>query len=186
MRQQIQKFGRALSGMVMPNIGAFIAWGFVTALFIPSGWWPQHPDGTPGRPDADLPAAVADRLYGRAQRRRRTRRGNRGHCRHGRHRRQRYPDVHRSHGHGPAGRVYDPVVRQTYAGTHKGGLRDAREQFLDRHPRYAAGHTGLLGHRRCGDGADAAGQQRRGGRDPPRTAAARVASGRAVQGAVPQ
>ena len=27
--------------MVMPNIGAFIAWGFVTALFIPSGWWPN-------------------------------------------------------------------------------------------------------------------------------------------------
>ena len=25
----------------MPNIGAFIAWGFVTALFIPSGWWPN-------------------------------------------------------------------------------------------------------------------------------------------------
>ena len=95
----------------------------------PLGMVAQHPDGTPGRPDADLPAAVADRLYGRAQRRRRTRRGNRGHCRHGRHRRQRYPDVHRSHGHGPAGRVYDPVVRQTYAGTHKGGLRDAREQF---------------------------------------------------------
>lgn len=41
MRQQIQKFGRALSGMVMPNIGAFIAWGFITALFIPSGWWPN-------------------------------------------------------------------------------------------------------------------------------------------------
>ena len=41
MRQQIQKFGRALSSMVMPNIGAFIAWGFVTALFIPSGWWPN-------------------------------------------------------------------------------------------------------------------------------------------------
>lgn len=41
MRQQIQKFGRALSGMVMPNIGAFIAWGFITALFIPEGWWPN-------------------------------------------------------------------------------------------------------------------------------------------------
>lgn len=40
MRQQIQKFGRALSGMVMPNIGAFIAWGFVTALFIPSDGGP--------------------------------------------------------------------------------------------------------------------------------------------------
>lgn len=42
MRQQIQQFGRTLSGMVMPNIGAFIAWGFITALFIPSGWWPDE------------------------------------------------------------------------------------------------------------------------------------------------
>lgn len=41
MRQQIQQFGRTLSGMVMPNIGAFIAWGFITALFIPEGWWPK-------------------------------------------------------------------------------------------------------------------------------------------------
>lgn len=28
--------------MVMPNIGAFIAWGFITALFIPTGWWPSQ------------------------------------------------------------------------------------------------------------------------------------------------
>ncbi|GAB6099912.1 PTS mannitol transporter subunit IICB [Halanaerocella petrolearia] len=42
MRQRIQKFGRFLSGMVMPNIGAFIAWGFITALFIPSGWLPNE------------------------------------------------------------------------------------------------------------------------------------------------
>ena len=41
MRQQIQKFGRALSGMVMPNIGALSRGEFVTALFIPSGWWPN-------------------------------------------------------------------------------------------------------------------------------------------------
>lgn len=26
----------------MPNIGAFIAWGFITALFIPTGWWPNE------------------------------------------------------------------------------------------------------------------------------------------------
>ena len=31
---KIQNFGRFLSNMVMPNIGAFIAWGFITALFI--------------------------------------------------------------------------------------------------------------------------------------------------------
>jgi PTS system mannitol-specific IIC component len=42
MRQRIQKFGRFLSGMVMPNIGAFIAWGFITALFIPTGWLPNE------------------------------------------------------------------------------------------------------------------------------------------------
>ena len=39
--QNIQKFGRFLSGMVMPNIGAFIAWGFLTALFVPNGWLPD-------------------------------------------------------------------------------------------------------------------------------------------------
>ena len=41
-REQIQKFGRFLSGMVMPNIGAFIAWGLITALFIPTGWIPNE------------------------------------------------------------------------------------------------------------------------------------------------
>ena len=42
MREKIQKFGRALSAMVMPNIGAFIAWGLLTAIFIPGGWWPNE------------------------------------------------------------------------------------------------------------------------------------------------
>jgi PTS system mannitol-specific IIC component len=37
----VQKFGRFLSGMVMPNIGAFIAWGLLTALFIDTGWVPN-------------------------------------------------------------------------------------------------------------------------------------------------
>ncbi|MFT4007946.1 MAG: PTS transporter subunit EIIC, partial [Lacrimispora sp.] len=37
----IQVFGRALSGMVMPNIGAFIAWGLITAFFIDTGWVPN-------------------------------------------------------------------------------------------------------------------------------------------------
>lgn len=40
-QENIQKFGRFLSGMVMPNIGAFIAWGLITALFIPTGWTPN-------------------------------------------------------------------------------------------------------------------------------------------------
>lgn len=42
MKAKIQSFGRFLSGMVMPNIGAFIAWGLITALFIPSGWLPNE------------------------------------------------------------------------------------------------------------------------------------------------
>ncbi len=42
MKAKIQSFGRFLSGMVMPNIGAFIAWGFITALFISSGWIPNE------------------------------------------------------------------------------------------------------------------------------------------------
>jgi mannitol PTS system EIICBA or EIICB component len=37
-RVRVQKFGTFLSGMVMPNIAAFIAWGLITALFIPTGW----------------------------------------------------------------------------------------------------------------------------------------------------
>ncbi|MGF1888503.1 PTS mannitol transporter subunit IICBA [Photobacterium profundum] len=39
---KVQNFGRFLSNMVMPNIGAFIAWGFITALFIPTGWFPNE------------------------------------------------------------------------------------------------------------------------------------------------
>ncbi|MGI0116336.1 PTS mannitol transporter subunit IICB [Zooshikella sp. RANM57] len=38
----VQTTGRFLSGMVMPNIGAFIAWGLITALFIPTGWLPNE------------------------------------------------------------------------------------------------------------------------------------------------
>lgn len=45
-QQNIQKFGRFLSGMVMPNIGAFIAWGLITAFFIPTGWMPNESLGT--------------------------------------------------------------------------------------------------------------------------------------------
>lgn len=41
-QEQVQKFGRFLSGMVMPNIGAFITWGLITALFIPTGWLPNE------------------------------------------------------------------------------------------------------------------------------------------------
>ncbi len=42
MKEKVQVFGRVLSGMVMPNIGAFIAWGVITALFISTGWIPNE------------------------------------------------------------------------------------------------------------------------------------------------
>ncbi|MCR5291110.1 MAG: PTS mannitol transporter subunit IICB [Treponema sp.] len=41
-RVKIQQFGRFMSGMVMPNLGAFIAWGLITALFIATGWVPNE------------------------------------------------------------------------------------------------------------------------------------------------
>jgi len=41
-QSKVQSFGRFLSGMVMPNIGAFIAWGLITAFFIPTGWVPNE------------------------------------------------------------------------------------------------------------------------------------------------
>ena len=42
MKEKVQVFGRFLSGMVMPNIGAFIAWGIIAALFIDTGWLPNE------------------------------------------------------------------------------------------------------------------------------------------------
>ncbi len=41
IRARVQKFGGYLAGMIMPNIGAFIAWGLITMLFIPTGWIPN-------------------------------------------------------------------------------------------------------------------------------------------------
>lgn len=42
VKVKIQKFGNFLSSMVLPNIGAFIAWGLITALFIPDGLIPNE------------------------------------------------------------------------------------------------------------------------------------------------
>ncbi len=50
-RVRVQKFGTFLSGMIMPNIGAFIAWGLVTALFIEKGWLPVPQLGGYGETD---------------------------------------------------------------------------------------------------------------------------------------
>ena len=42
MKSKVQKFGKFLSGMVMPNIGALIAFGFLAAFFIETGWMPNE------------------------------------------------------------------------------------------------------------------------------------------------
>lgn len=42
MRERLQQFGGFLAGMVIPNMGAFIAWGILTAFFIPTGWVPSE------------------------------------------------------------------------------------------------------------------------------------------------
>jgi PTS system mannitol-specific IIC component len=41
VRNNLQRFGGQMAAMVLPNIGAFIAWGLITALFIPTGWTPN-------------------------------------------------------------------------------------------------------------------------------------------------
>jgi PTS system mannitol-specific IIC component len=51
----VQKFGTFLSGMIMPNIAAFIAWGFITALFIEKGPFPVGGIGGFGLDDAGQP-----------------------------------------------------------------------------------------------------------------------------------
>jgi PTS system mannitol-specific IIC component len=45
MRERLQQFGGFLAGMIIPNMGAFIAWGLITALFIPTGWIPNETFG---------------------------------------------------------------------------------------------------------------------------------------------
>lgn len=41
LKVRVQKLGTTLSNMVMPNIGAFIAWGILATLFIETGWFPN-------------------------------------------------------------------------------------------------------------------------------------------------
>ena len=42
MREKLQQFGGFMAGMVIPNIGAILAWGLITTLFIPVGWLPNE------------------------------------------------------------------------------------------------------------------------------------------------
>src|SRR5256885_10564736 len=42
MQERVQRFGGNLAAMVIPNIGAFMGWGLITAFFIPTGWTPNE------------------------------------------------------------------------------------------------------------------------------------------------
>src|SRR3989442_7898390 len=42
MQERMQRWGGFMAGMVIPNMGAFIAWGLITAFFIPTGWTPNE------------------------------------------------------------------------------------------------------------------------------------------------
>src|SRR4030095_8927964 len=70
VRVHIQKFGTFLSNMIMPNIAAIIAWGLLTAFFIPVGWTPNEKIATADGPGIFhvLPVLTAStggrRVYG--------------------------------------------------------------------------------------------------------------------------
>jgi mannitol PTS system EIICBA or EIICB component len=57
-RVAVQKFGTFLSGMIMPNIAAFIAWGFITALFIEKGPFPIEGIGGFGKDASGAPITL--------------------------------------------------------------------------------------------------------------------------------
>lgn len=42
LKVKIQRYGSFLSAMMMPSIPAFIGWGILAALFIPTGWFPNE------------------------------------------------------------------------------------------------------------------------------------------------
>src|SRR5699024_8796943 len=50
VKAKVQQLGSNLSSMVMPNIGAFIAWGVITMLFIPDGFLPNEQLATMNSP----------------------------------------------------------------------------------------------------------------------------------------
>src|SRR5215213_3884314 len=58
VRIAVQKFGTFLSGMIMPNIAAFIAWGFITALFIEKGPFPIEGIGGFGKDASGAPITL--------------------------------------------------------------------------------------------------------------------------------
>jgi PTS system mannitol-specific IIC component len=41
VQERVQRYGGYLAAMVLPNIGAILAWGLITAFVIPTGWTPN-------------------------------------------------------------------------------------------------------------------------------------------------
>ena len=172
--------------MVIPNVGAFIAWGLLTALFIPTGWLPNADLAEPDRADDHLRPAAPARLH-RWQARARAPRWRGRHDRHDRpDRRCGDPDVPRRHDHGPAERVADQAGRQRPRRQDQVRLRDGRQQLHPGLPRPRTHHRLLQGDRPADQRAQrvpAQGDQRAGRHRCPPLA---VDPQRARQGAVPQ
>lgn len=62
MQEKLQRFGGYLAAMVIPNIGAFMAWGLITALIIPTGWLPRL--GFGGGQEGEIWGTLTDALVG--------------------------------------------------------------------------------------------------------------------------
>ncbi len=100
--------------MIMPNIGAFIAWGLITALFIPTGWLPNATLAAMVGPIITMLLPILIAYTG-------------GRMVHGQRGAvvgavatmgvvvgRRHPDVPRRHDHRPAGRPGHEVCRQVH------------------------------------------------------------------------
>lgn len=42
IKERVQNIGKFLSSIIIPNVGVFIAWGLATAIFMPTGWYPNE------------------------------------------------------------------------------------------------------------------------------------------------
>ena len=187
LQATIQRVGGFLAGMIMPNISAFIAWGLITALFIPTGWWPNEQLAALVGPMITDAAAGPDRLHRRTPGPRPAWRGHRRRGDDGRRGRDRHPDVPRGDDHRPAGGV-PPQAASTASCSER--IRAGFEMLVDN---FSAGILGvvmaILGLLAIGPIVETlanCGRQRR--RRPRRRgpAAARVDHRRAGQGPVPE
>ena len=102
MREKIQSFGGFLAGMIIPNIGAFIAWGLITALFIPTGWIPNENFASSSAPMITYLLPILIGYTGGYTGLWCSRWGRRCGRDHGRHRRRGNPHVPGRHDHGSA------------------------------------------------------------------------------------